>query len=101
MSELWRVEVDGSLCVGSAMCVHLAAEHFEPDAGTRSHPRLKLAEYSQGVADPAALCPAGAISYSPAFTDSAVTDCAFTDSASELGSETEYSQDVADAAALC
>jgi ferredoxin len=64
MPELWLIQVDGTQCVGSALCVHLAPEHFELGEDVRSCPRKPVAEYSQDVADAVALCPAGAISYS-------------------------------------
>ena len=38
MGDRWHVEVDRSLCIGSAQCVHHAPNGFHLDTGRQSHP---------------------------------------------------------------
>ncbi len=43
MGDHWHVEVDRSVCIGSAMCVHHAPDAFRLDTARQSHPTRRTA----------------------------------------------------------
>lgn len=61
MGDRWHVEVDRSLCVGSAQCVHLAPAAFRLDSAMQSHPTASETDADEGVLGAAEGCPVEAI----------------------------------------
>jgi len=61
MGDHWRIEVDRSLCIGSAQCVHLAPDSFRLDTGRQSHPAEPETEANEEILEAAEGCPVEAI----------------------------------------
>ncbi|MFJ3226697.1 ferredoxin [Streptomyces sp. NPDC086783] len=61
MGDRWHVEVDRSVCIGSAQCTHLAADAFRLDAGRQSHPAAPDTDADEHVLEAAESCPVEAI----------------------------------------
>ncbi|MFJ4683072.1 ferredoxin [Streptomyces sp. NPDC091377] len=61
MGDRWRIEVDRSLCIGSAQCVHHAADAFRLDPGRQSHPVTPETDAHERVLAAAENCPVEAI----------------------------------------
>ncbi|WP_105971534.1 ferredoxin [Streptomyces geranii] len=61
MGDRWHVEVDRSLCIGSAQCVHRAPGGFRLDAGMQSHPVEPDLDANERVLAAAENCPVEAI----------------------------------------
>ncbi|MEU6223091.1 ferredoxin [Streptomyces sp. NPDC047042] len=61
MGDRWHVEVDRSLCIGSAQCVHRAPEGFSLDGGMQSHPLAPDMDANEQVLAAAENCPVEAI----------------------------------------
>jgi ferredoxin len=61
MGDRWRVEVDRSLCIGSAQCLHHAPDDFRLDAGRQSHPVEAETDAHEQVLAAAENCPVEAI----------------------------------------
>ncbi|KUM91001.1 MULTISPECIES: ferredoxin [Streptomyces] len=59
--DRWHVEVDRSLCIGSAQCVHTAPDGFRLDAARQSHPADPETDASEKVLAAAENCPVEAI----------------------------------------
>jgi len=58
----WKLSVDKSLCIGSGMCVAIAADRFVLDERQRSGPVEAEIDPDELVRDAAASCPSEAIS---------------------------------------
>ncbi|MGC5562617.1 ferredoxin [Streptomyces sp. FR-108] len=61
MGDRWHVEVDRSLCIGSAQCTHLAPAAFRLDSAMQSHPVEPEADANEEVLEAAEGCPVEAI----------------------------------------
>ncbi|CAL9430969.1 ferredoxin [Streptomyces sp. enrichment culture] len=61
MGDRWHVEVDRSLCIGSAQCVHRVAEGFRLDAARQSRPVEPETDADERVLEAAENCPVEAI----------------------------------------
>ncbi|MFJ7334520.1 ferredoxin [Streptomyces sp. NPDC101110] len=61
MGDRWHVEVDRSLCIGSAQCLHHAPDGFRLDAARQSRPAAPDMDASERVLEAAECCPAEAI----------------------------------------
>ncbi|MFI1568323.1 ferredoxin [Streptomyces sp. NPDC020490] len=61
MGDRWHVDVDRSLCIGSAQCVHHAPDGFRLDAGRQSHPVEPETDADEQVLAAAENCPVEAI----------------------------------------
>jgi ferredoxin len=61
MGDRWHVEVDRSLCIGSAQCVHRAAETFRLDTARQSRPVEPETDADERVLEAAENCPVEAI----------------------------------------
>ncbi|CAL9435237.1 MULTISPECIES: ferredoxin [Streptomyces] len=61
MGDRWHVEVDRSLCIGSAQCVHHAPGAFRLDTARQSHPVAPDADAGEQVLQAAESCPVEAI----------------------------------------
>lgn len=61
MGDRWNVEVDRSLCIGSAQCVHLVPEAFRLDSAMQSHPAGPEADANERILAAAEGCPVEAI----------------------------------------
>ncbi|POX46624.1 ferredoxin [Streptomyces sp. Ru71] len=61
MGDRWHVEVDRSLCIGSAQCVHRAPEGFRLDGARQSHPLAPGTDADERVLTAAENCPVEAI----------------------------------------
>ncbi|MFJ8935795.1 ferredoxin [Streptomyces sp. NPDC102365] len=61
MGDRWHVEVDRSLCIGSAQCTHLAPAAFRLDSAMQSHPVEPEADANEKVLEAAEGCPVEAI----------------------------------------
>jgi ferredoxin len=59
--DRWHVEVDRSLCIGSAQCVHRATGAFRLDSAMQSHPVEPEADASERILEAAENCPVEAI----------------------------------------
>ncbi|WP_069768975.1 ferredoxin [Streptomyces sp. LUP30] len=59
--DRWRVEVDRSLCIGSAQCVHHAPDGFRLDTARQSHPADPDTDANERVLAAAESCPVEAI----------------------------------------
>ena len=62
MGDRWHVEVDRSVCIGSAQCVHRAPDGFRLDTARQSHPVDADLDAGEGVLAAAENCPVEAIS---------------------------------------
>ena len=58
----WKISVDKSLCIGSAMCIAIAPDRFVLDKQQRSGPAEAETDPDELVRDAAASCPSEAIS---------------------------------------
>ncbi|MEV0056728.1 ferredoxin [Saccharopolyspora shandongensis] len=63
----WSIEVDTDTCIGSALCVGIAPEHFELVEGF-SRPRRPEVDPAEEVTDAAESCPVEAITVRDAGT---------------------------------
>ncbi|MFF9025853.1 ferredoxin [Streptomyces eurythermus] len=61
MGDRWRVEVDRSLCVGSAQCLHHAPGGIRPDSARQSRPLAPDTDASEQLLAAAEGCPVEAI----------------------------------------
>ncbi|MFE0511785.1 ferredoxin [Streptomyces sp. NPDC058964] len=61
MGDRWRVEVDRSVCIGSAQCVHHAPDGFRLDTGRQSRPVEAETDANERVLAAAESCPVEAI----------------------------------------
>ncbi|MEU9985424.1 ferredoxin [Streptomyces sp. NPDC048045] len=61
MGDRWHVEVDRSVCIGSAQCVHHAPDGFRLDTARQSHPAEADTDASEQVLEAAEGCPVEAI----------------------------------------
>ncbi|WP_371580679.1 ferredoxin [Streptomyces sp. NBC_01314] len=61
MGDRWHVEVDRSLCIGSAQCTHLAPEAFRLDSAMQSHPAAPDTDANERILKAAEGCPVEAI----------------------------------------
>ncbi|MFI0515630.1 ferredoxin [Streptomyces canus] len=59
--DRWHVEVDRSLCIGSAQCVHTAPDGFRLDTARQSHPAERETDANEKVLAAAENCPVEAI----------------------------------------
>lgn len=59
--DRWHVDVDRSLCIGSAQCLHRAPEGFLLDAARQSHPVDPDTDANEQVLAAAENCPVEAI----------------------------------------
>jgi ferredoxin len=59
--DRWQVEVDRSLCIGSAQCVHHAPDGFRLDTARQSHPVEPEPDANEKVLAAAESCPVEAI----------------------------------------
>ncbi|MHC5906000.1 ferredoxin [Streptomyces sp. S6] len=62
MGDRWRLDVDRSLCIGSAQCVHRTGGFFRLDEGRQSRPAEVETDANEGVLEAAENCPVEAIS---------------------------------------
>ncbi|MDH6570721.1 ferredoxin [Streptomyces sp. SAI-208] len=60
-ADRWRVEVDRSLCIGSAQCVHTAPDGFRLDTARQSHPADRETDANERILAAAENCPVEAI----------------------------------------
>ena len=58
----WKISVDKSLCIGSAMCIAIAPDRFVMDKQQRSGQAEAETDPDELVRDAAASCPSEAIS---------------------------------------
>lgn len=61
MGDRWGVEVDRSVCIGSAQCVHRAADAFRLDTAMQSHPVEPETDANEKILEAAESCPVEAI----------------------------------------
>ncbi|MHB9862237.1 ferredoxin [Streptomyces sp. YIM S03343] len=61
MGDRWHVEVDRSLCIGSAQCVNHAPQAFRLDTARQSHPLSADMDVTEAVLEAAETCPVEAI----------------------------------------
>ncbi|WP_328496650.1 ferredoxin [Streptomyces sp. NBC_00414] len=61
MGDRWHVEVDRSLCIGSAQCTHLAPAAFRLDSAMQSHPTDPETDANEMILGAAEGCPVEAI----------------------------------------
>ena len=61
MGDRWQVEVDRSVCIGSAQCVHLAPDAFRLDTGLQSHPVEPETDANEKILEAAEGCPVEAV----------------------------------------
>ncbi|MFF0158079.1 ferredoxin [Streptomyces sp. NPDC005263] len=59
--DRWRIDVDRSLCIGSASCLHHAPDGFRLDTSRQSHPVEPEANANEKVLAAAEACPVEAI----------------------------------------
>ncbi|MER5718823.1 MULTISPECIES: ferredoxin [unclassified Streptomyces] len=59
--DRWHVEVDRSLCIGSAQCLHHAPGGFRLDTARQSHPVDPDPDANERVLEAAENCPVEAI----------------------------------------
>ncbi|MFI7497478.1 ferredoxin [Streptomyces sp. NPDC049687] len=59
--DRWHVEVDRSLCIGSAQCVHHAPDGFRLDSSRQSRPAAPDTDATERVLAAAESCPVEAI----------------------------------------
>ncbi|WP_151484262.1 ferredoxin [Streptomyces albicerus] len=61
MGDRWHVEVDRSLCIGSAQCTHHAPTAFHLDSAMQSHPTDPETDANEKILAAAESCPVEAI----------------------------------------
>ncbi|MFF7351211.1 MULTISPECIES: ferredoxin [Streptomyces] len=61
MGDRWHVEVDRSVCIGSAQCLHHAPRAFRLDPGRQSHPVDPDPDAAEPILAAAESCPVEAI----------------------------------------
>ncbi|MGW8889018.1 ferredoxin [Streptomyces sp. NPDC055749] len=61
MGDRWQVEVDRSVCIGSAMCLNHAPEGFRLDTARQSHPVDPESDANEPILAAAEGCPVEAI----------------------------------------
>ncbi|CAM5467129.1 MULTISPECIES: ferredoxin [Streptomyces] len=61
MGDRWHVEVDRSLCIGSAQCRHHAPDDFRLDSARQSHPAEPDTDAAEQILAAAENCPVEAI----------------------------------------
>ncbi|MFF4573778.1 ferredoxin [Streptomyces sp. NPDC001410] len=61
MGDRWHVEVDRSVCIGSAQCLHHAPDGFRLDSARQSHPVEPDTDASEQLLAAAESCPVEAI----------------------------------------
>ncbi|MEU9223479.1 ferredoxin [Streptomyces massasporeus] len=61
MGDRWHIEVDRSLCIGSAQCLHHAPGGFHLDAARQSRPAAPDMDANERVLEAAESCPTEAI----------------------------------------
>ncbi|KOU57582.1 ferredoxin [Streptomyces sp. MMG1533] len=61
MGDRWQIEVDRSLCIGSAQCVHHAPDGFRLDTGRQSLPVEPETDANEKILAAAEGCPVEAI----------------------------------------
>ncbi|WP_328503386.1 ferredoxin [Streptomyces sp. NBC_00457] len=61
MGDRWQVEVDRSICIGSAQCLHHAPDGFRLDSGRQSHPLEPETDANEQILAAAEGCPVEAI----------------------------------------
>lgn len=61
MGDRWGVEVDRSVCIGSAQCVHRAPDAFRLDSAMQSHPVEPETDANEKLLEAAESCPVEAI----------------------------------------
>jgi ferredoxin len=61
MGDRCGVEVDRSVCIGSAQCVHRAPEAFRLDTAMQSHPAEAETDANEKILEAAESCPVEAI----------------------------------------
>ncbi|WP_330304228.1 MULTISPECIES: ferredoxin [unclassified Streptomyces] len=61
MGDRWQIEVDRSVCIGSAQCVHQAPDAFRLDPGMQSHPVDPETDANEKILGAAEGCPVEAI----------------------------------------
>ncbi|MEU0069353.1 ferredoxin [Streptomyces sp. NPDC006332] len=59
--DRWRIDVDRSLCIGSASCLHHAPDGFRLDTGRQSNPVEPEANANEKILAAAEACPVEAI----------------------------------------
>ncbi|CAL9588774.1 hypothetical protein SUDANB105_05180 [Streptomyces sp. enrichment culture] len=72
MGDRWHVEVDRSLCIGSAQCLHHAREAFRLGTGRQSRPVTPDTDAGEHILTAAENCPVEAITLTPAGSGEAV-----------------------------
>ncbi|MFS8201624.1 ferredoxin [Streptomyces sp. CWNU-52B] len=72
MGDRWHVEVDRSLCIGSAQCTHLAPAAFQLDSAMQSHPAAAETDANEKILEAAEGCPVEAIMVTMAGSGEAV-----------------------------
>ncbi|MCX4914452.1 MULTISPECIES: ferredoxin [unclassified Streptomyces] len=61
MGDRWQVEVDRSVCIGSAQCVHHAPDAFHLDTARQSHPTTPETDATEQILEAAEGCPVEAV----------------------------------------
>ncbi|MQY32861.1 hypothetical protein SRB17_08200 [Streptomyces sp. RB17] len=61
MGDRWHVEVDRSVCIGSAQCLHHAPHAFRLDSARQSHPVQADTDAGEPLLEAAESCPVEAI----------------------------------------
>ncbi|WP_369270720.1 ferredoxin [Streptomyces sp. R11] len=61
MGDRWHVEVDRSVCIGSAQCVHHAPGGFHLDTARQAHPADPESDANETILAAAENCPVEAI----------------------------------------
>ncbi|MFE9644194.1 ferredoxin [Streptomyces sp. NPDC006365] len=61
MGDRWHIEVDRSVCIGSAQCVNQAPHAFHLDSARQSHPQDPDTDANEKVLEAAEGCPVEAI----------------------------------------
>ncbi|MEU6216367.1 ferredoxin [Streptomyces sp. NPDC047022] len=72
MGDRWHIEVDRSVCIGSAQCVHRAEDAFRLDSARQSHPVEPDTDAAEQVLEAAENCPVEAILITLAHSGEAV-----------------------------
>ncbi|KOV71081.1 ferredoxin [Streptomyces sp. MMG1121] len=61
MGDRWHIEVDRSVCIGSAQCLHHAPTAFRLDSARQSHPTDPDTDANEPILKAAESCPVEAI----------------------------------------
>ncbi|WP_416975562.1 ferredoxin [Streptomyces sp. 4F14] len=72
MGDRWRLDVDRTLCIGSAQCVHRTQGFFQLDPARQSQPAEPETDANEAVLEAAENCPVEAISIALAGSGEAV-----------------------------